>query len=379
MEFGDVENRNKHWAPREMLVNGSQFATALACLSDNEHLRIRSMENQLEISDDNDAAIVFNVAAVDAPTNSAVTSKKVCSVRIPSEVIETLSRASVAFPTFVRINLSKKDLKIFEPTVAGKTLLSVTLADRVLASMEAIVPSIFLRRAWDFFRRTKPEQINLSTTRDGRIMLESKLWTFISLTVMTQKGYRDGLNLGSENIPPEFRTLPIVQLIRFIGARAQGVDLLTISQVGLDIADGSNLRQIQGLGLATVKGRVVRLSDQGRNLVNLLKSSDQGPAKAFVHDLASKNLRIYRTILSWIGDFPISFEKLLSRVAERSSNQTEEARNTALIMLGLASWCGVIERKAGLFYVLAEKARANGNGESFKEERSVALTVQRYP
>jgi hypothetical protein len=378
MEFREIANRGKRWAPCEILVNGSQLATALGCLSDTAHVRIKILDNQLEVSDNNTATLVFNVVALEASADSATHFKRVDSVRISSQVIETLSRASVSFPTFVRISLSRKNLRIFEPSVARRILLSITLPESLSTEIEAMVPSIFLRKAWDVFRRTNPERLTMSTTMDGRIMLESNISKLTSIALITQKGYRGGLNLAAEHIPPEFRTTPIIQLIRFIGARAQGVDLLAISQVGLEMSNLSNLKQIQSLGLVTTKGPIVRLSDEGRNLFNLLRSSDQGPAKAFVHDLASKSLPSYRRILSLTGDSPIAFEELLSQAVEGSNNEPEEAKNTALIMLGLASWCGVLERKAGLFYTLAPRSRVHGDGESFKEARSEGLTAQKY-
>lgn len=379
MEFRDVANRGKRWAPCEMLVNGGQLATALGCLSNTAHLRIRVLESQLEISDDDMETLVFNVAAVDAPSDFVTRSRRVRSLRIPSEVVETLSRASMAFPTFVRINLSRNNLRIFEPSAAKGILLSITLSESVSTQIEAIVPSIFLRKAWEVFRRTKPEKLTLSTTLDDRIVLESKMSRLTSIAAMTQKSYREGPTLATEQIPPDFRTIPLVQLIRFIGARAQGVDLLAISQVGLDLADRTNLKQIQTMGLVKITGRVVRLSDEGRNLFNLLNSSDQVQAKTFLHDLASTRLPSYRRVLSLTGDSPMAFEELLSKAIEGSAEKRDEVKNTALTMLGLASWCGVIERKVGLFYTLAPGARVDVRRDFFREARPEALTAQRRP
>ena len=111
-------------------------------------------------------------------------------------------------------------------------------------------------------------------------------------------------------------------------------------------------RMAKELGLAQrTRGRI-KLSKTGEVFVNLMQN-DPKQAKAFLHNLAFSKIKSYKVMVSSLRKKTLAPEELYQEINRRLKKKAEYSidKQELSTLLGLAIWCGIVDRKLALYYL----------------------------
>lgn len=343
-------------------ADAKEFRAAISCLSDSNGLKLRFSRDRVEISSPDDKGTIFNVKAILAKPIPATGVRYHHRLMLPTRAVLLLTKASRVFPDMIRIAFSTRALQIFELPPSQRMLLSVAMSGAKGRKTEIVIASRHLRRISEILRRSDARVATVSVDSTTPVRLAFRFSKLASVTAVFPMEHRDNSRVNvatnAQNLPL-FKTCPIVQMISFIGARVDGTDPLLISRAGLDTPGSLNLHLAQELGLVSWSNRAVSLTNEGRQLLGLLRR-ETGSAKIFLHDVVLRNNRLYRKMLGMLTSSPLPFEELkLAAAPLQGAEMSHDTEELVSSLIGIASWCGVVNRRLGLVYSLKTQLTAD--------------------
>jgi hypothetical protein len=150
---------------------------------------------------------------------------------------------------------------------------------------------------------------------------------------------------------PRISITKFPEFIEFLNSAPEGSDpkMLRLAQIETEGFDYSRFGTI--LGLNVRKDNKIFLTMEGRRLASLLQQSPE-KAKKELHILALRQIPSYKLLIEHLSDRPLSTSEIYDRLSTslKKENLPEIQKQQMVILLGLATWCGTIDRKMALYY-----------------------------
>jgi len=159
------------------------------------------------------------------------------------------------------------------------------------------------------------------------------------------KARREGTSL------PRLTVTKFPEFLLYVANCPNGAETRIMKLSHLETSAGDYARLASMLNLAVRDRGRVALTDSGEQFVNILRE-DAEQAKLFLNRLLISKIKAYDMLITSLRKKPMDPRELYVEVNTRLKKRKEhEIDNQDLsTMLGLATWCGVIDRKMALYY-----------------------------
>lgn len=157
---------------------------------------------------------------------------------------------------------------------------------------------------------------------------------------------RDGTSL------PRLTVTKLPELLLYLTTCPHGEETRFLQEAGLETSGGDYSRMAQELHLAERSEGKLKLSKAGEVFVNLMQN-DQKQARSFLHGLAFSKIKSYKVMLDCLKKRALTPEELFLEINKRQSELSNHAidKQDLSTLLGLAMWCGVLDKKLALYYL----------------------------
>jgi hypothetical protein len=137
----------------------------------------------------------------------------------------------------------------------------------------------------------------------------------------------------------------------YLSSNSKGESQRSLENAGLETSGGDYSRLAAILGMATREQSKLQVTRRGLQFAGLIKSSPDA-AKLFLHKSITEHVRAYSILIDLLRHHPMSAEDLFEAVNVRMKRKgavsvDEQDLST---LLGLAAWCGIVDRKMALYY-----------------------------
>jgi hypothetical protein len=157
---------------------------------------------------------------------------------------------------------------------------------------------------------------------------------------------RDGTSL------PRLTVTRLPEFLLYLSNCPDGEDSRFLREAGFETSGGDYSRMTQQLNLAERAKGKIRLAKQGEIFVNLMQN-DPERAKHYLNGLALSHIESYRVLMESLNERPFTpnelHEEINKKLSEKSGKSIDKQDLSTL--LGLAIWCGVLDRKLALYYL----------------------------
>jgi len=150
---------------------------------------------------------------------------------------------------------------------------------------------------------------------------------------------------------PSFPTTRFFPFLSYVSSIPKGISQNELTSTPFE-TEGLNYSKIAiSLGFAERISGTLKLTRFGNNFLDLYHQNESH-AKLMLHEIAEKRCVAYRLVTRELMKRPMTLEALVDQLdAQKLNNMLEDIDRTDLaIMLGLATWCGAINRKLSLYY-----------------------------
>jgi hypothetical protein len=152
---------------------------------------------------------------------------------------------------------------------------------------------------------------------------------------------------------PRLTISKLPEFLLYLTNCPQGEETRFLREAGLETSGGDYSRMAQKLGfIENLRGKV-KLVKNGEVFVNLMQN-DPGQAKSFLHSVAISKIDSYRAMVTIIKRKALSPEELYEELNLKSEQEHLVDKQDITTLLGLAIWCGIVDRKLALYYLAKE-------------------------
>jgi hypothetical protein len=151
---------------------------------------------------------------------------------------------------------------------------------------------------------------------------------------------------------PRLTVTKLPELLLYLTACPKGEETRFLQEAGLETSGGDYGRMAQELQLAERLERRLKLSKSGEVFVNLMQN-DQNQAKTFLHGLAFSRLESYKAMVDCLKEKALTPEELFLEINKRRNRMSGHSidRQDLSTLLGLAMYCGILDKKLALYYL----------------------------
>jgi len=214
----------------------------------------------------------------------------------------------------------------------------------------------------------KCEMVSLSIGNDKPLLLDLKYQDKGGFAFLlsnrrfqphpTKVSGRDGTSL------PRLTVTRLPEFLLYLSNCPDGEYSRFLRAAGFETSGGDYCRMTQQLNLTERAKGKIRLAKQGEIFVNLMQN-DPEKAKNYLNGLALSHIESYRVLMESLNERPFTpdelYEEINKKLSEKSGKPID--RQDLSTLLGLAIWCGVLDRKLALYYLK--------KGEKLDNSRSV--------
>jgi hypothetical protein len=157
---------------------------------------------------------------------------------------------------------------------------------------------------------------------------------------------------------PRLTVTKLPEFLLYLSNCPNGEETRFLRGAGFETSGGDYCRMTQQLGLAERFEGKIRLSKNGEIFVNLTLK-DQEQAKTFLNGVALSRILSYKVMIGCLQEKAMTPEELYEEINKRPNKMAGHAidKQDLSTLLGLAIWCGVLDRKLALYYL--KRARPN--------------------
>lgn len=150
---------------------------------------------------------------------------------------------------------------------------------------------------------------------------------------------------------PRLTVTKLPEFLTYLSGCPEGEETRFLVAAGLETSGGDYARMAKRLELASRRKGRIRLTKKGEIFVNLVQNNSN-QSKKFLHTLASANIKAYRQMKEILKQKPLAPEELYEEINRklRQEKQHRIDKQDLSTLLGLAIWCGVVDRKLALYY-----------------------------
>lgn len=151
---------------------------------------------------------------------------------------------------------------------------------------------------------------------------------------------------------PRLTVTRLPEFLLYLTNCPDGVETRFLREAGLETSGGDYSRMAKELDLAERPRGKIRLSKNGEVFVNLMQS-DSKQARSFLHSLAFSKIISYKTMVNALRRKTLAPEDLYQEINRRLKKGEEHPidKQDLSTLLGLAIWCGVVDKKLALYYL----------------------------
>lgn len=150
---------------------------------------------------------------------------------------------------------------------------------------------------------------------------------------------------------PRLTVTKLPQFLQYLSSCPEGEETRFLVAAGLETSGGDYGRMAKRLELAKRRKGINKLTQKGEIFVNLIQN-DLNQAKKFLNMLASKKINAYDVMIKSLKKKPLSPEELYEKINKKLQEEKQHIidKQDLSTMLGLAIWCGVVDKKLALYY-----------------------------
>jgi len=220
-------------------------------------------------------------------------------------------------------------------------------------SISASVIVNYLRTLDGLIRKCDKVKIWLADGKPVKLELPCSDKGIFSFSLSPKKGQarpkgktrRGGVSL------PRLTVTKFPEFLFYVANCPNGAETRILKLSHLETSAGDYARLASMLGLAVRdRGKIV-LTTSGEQFVNILRENVE-QAKLFLNRLLISKINAYAILITSLKKKPMDPGELYVEVNNRLRRRKEQAidRQDLSTMLGLATWCGVVDRKMALYY-----------------------------
>lgn len=220
-----------------------------------------------------------------------------------------------------------------------------------LKPVESFVIVDYLRAISELIGGTEQVKLSIGNNIPLRIEIPYGSRGNFSFVISNRKlEERERKDLEGMSIP-RLSITKFPEYIEFLNSTPEGSDsqMLRLAQIETEGSDYSRFGSI--LGLSERKNNKISLTMEGKKLASLLQEHPD-KAKKSLHILALEKIPSYKLLMQHLTDRPLSTNEIYQRLTEslRKEGLPEIQKQDMIILLGVATWCGTIDRKMALYY-----------------------------
>jgi hypothetical protein len=155
---------------------------------------------------------------------------------------------------------------------------------------------------------------------------------------------------------PRLTVTKLPDFLLYLSSCPEGEETRFLVDAGLETSGGDYTRMAKRLDLVYRRKGRIKLTRKGEIFVNLVQNNLK-QSKEFLHALASSKIKAYKLMMESLKQKPLAPEELYEEVNRRLGEEKLHKidKQDLSTLLGLAIWCGVVDRKLALYYFGAKK------------------------
>lgn len=228
--------------------------------------------------------------------------------------------------------------KLSIPAICHKPV-SVSIISGYLKTLSSLIKKCERIRVW--LGNDKPLRLDLTYQDKGKFSF------FISHKKKTvrPRRRREGTSL------PRVSVTRFPDFLSYLGNQPKGVETKMLVMARLETEGGDYGRLANMLGFTIRRKKKIKLTSAGRKFL-LTHKSDPDKAREFIHRTAIEKIRAYRLLIENIIERPMASDEIFESINNslKGKKLHKIDRQDMSTLLGLATWCGAIDRKLALYY-----------------------------
>jgi hypothetical protein len=155
---------------------------------------------------------------------------------------------------------------------------------------------------------------------------------------------------------PRVAVTKFPDFLTYLANCPNGENLTTLKLVGLETSGGDYTRLGRLLNLVKREGGKVMLTKKGEQFVSIY-NKNLTHAKRLLHKNALSKIKLYKLLIKCLKKRPMSLNDLFYEINFMLTERKEKKidRQDLSTLLGLATWCGIVDRKLALYYFSKSK------------------------
>jgi len=270
---------------------------------------------------------------------------------IPAEDFSNLVDAASAVSNEMKLSVEKDNPRFFMSAKSGDYFYVgepseiIRIKNKDGQNVSASVITNYIKALGPLIKQCKTVRVRLGADKPVRLDLvyqDRGVFSFILSHRRRKTGpvsKRGGMSL------PRLTVTKLPEFLLYLSNTPEGEENRFLKAAGLETSGGDYTRMSKQLGLAYHKKGRIKLTREGALFVNLTQN-DLKQAREFLHKLALSKYEAYRVMIDSLKDRPLAPDELFGQITAKSKIDKQDLST----LLGLAIWCGVVDRKLALYY-----------------------------
>jgi len=218
----------------------------------------------------------------------------------------------------------------------GKRLVSSTVA----SYLKVIEPLV---------KKCDYVELRIGVDKPTRLDLHYTTKATFSFVLSPRKKEVERKSRGGSSLP-RLTITKFPEFLLYLSNSSKGENFQTLKLSRLETEGGDHFRMGRMLGLTTRENGLIKLTSEGEYFVNILKS-DVKQAQIFLHKILLTKIDSYKIMIRSLKKRPMNQSEIQSVVnSALTRRRTKMDKQDISTMLGLATWCNMIDRTMALFY-----------------------------
>jgi hypothetical protein len=163
--------------------------------------------------------------------------------------------------------------------------------------------------------------------------------------VNSKRQSRDGSSL------PRITATRFPDFVMYLASSPRGESTKMLESAGLETSGGDYSRLASALGMVNQNRGNLEITMRGLQFANLMKSSSEA-ARLHLHKAILERVPAYPIMIGQLRHRPMSVEDLFRaiNISMKKKGKLSIDKQDLSTLLGLAAWCGMIDRKLAVYY-----------------------------
>lgn len=343
-------------------IDISKFSKFLPPLASAKSITILVKEHSLELQAKREWKMVFSVEFLNEDPFGLPEPRRFsydATAEIGAKEFSNLTSTASTLSSEIILSIHKKKFQVMADSgdyhFSSEPSEILEISNSRNREIAAPVVASYIRALRGLIAKCKKVRINIGEDKPTRLDLiygNKGRFSFVfshrrrKLAKRRRASARGGTSL------PRLTVTKLPEFLLYLFGFPDGEETRLLRAAGLETAGGDYSRMAKELDLAQrTRGRI-KLSTNGEVFVNLVQN-DPKQAKTFLHNLAFSKIASYKVMMDSLRRKTLTPEDLYQEINHRLNRKGEYPidKQDLSTLLGLAIWCGVVDRKLALYYL----------------------------